>query len=405
MKCQRVRSASVISAGCVALSLMLCTPVHAQRLDLPLRALDYRRDLATREATSLFTAVGDLEVTRAGHMYVLNPGDQTIVLLDARGKRVREFGRRGEGPGEFRRAGKLAIRRDSVWVVDYGLRRVTRFALNGQNPVSFLIQPAVGGVASPAAMGTEGVLVAVNVSYGPAEQHQTTSQSSSLLLHTDYRGNVSDTLLRVTEPNAMLRYSIEAVDVDRGRVVGNANARQPFTPRSFWSVNYDGSNVVVVAEEASNRATAVGSLRVTSLSLAGDTLNSRRLPFKREPVTAQHVTAVVDSLSRTFTMKGNVRVRGNRQTIRDSLDVAAFWPAVSALTVGVDGSIWIRRNGPPGFPYTRYWVVFPNESEARAVTLPREFTLLRASRSALWGWSRDPDGLPVVERYRLIPSR
>ena len=86
---------------------------------------------------------------------------------------------------------------------------------------------------------------------------------------------------------------------------------------------------------------------------------------------------------------------------RDMLWRPRYWPAVSAFLVGIDGTIWLRQAGPPA-PTARFWQLSVSGDKVEAqVELPRGLTLVRASRTHLWGWSLDEDEVPIVQRWRV----
>lgn len=67
-----------------------------------------------------------------GSIVIANAGTSELRLYDSGGKHIRSMGRRGDGPGEFRRITWVqVVQPDTLLVVDSELRRVTAFTESG----------------------------------------------------------------------------------------------------------------------------------------------------------------------------------------------------------------------------------------------------------------------------------
>jgi hypothetical protein len=95
----------------------------------------------------------------------------------------------------------------------------------------------------------------------------------------------------------------------------------------------------------------------------------------------------------------------DRKVIRDSIIRPPFLPPLSlnGLLIGLDGTIWLRRNGQVGGVLS-YWMLGESGVPEASVTLPADFLLLCASRDLLYGRRLDLDGLPQIERLRFVPN-
>jgi len=390
----------------IAAALPLCAAVRgdAQPQLRVVQPDEYKKDVvATPPAGAkwFLAFIDDVAVDNVGRMYVLERSDQTIRVFSSSGKYLKSLGRRGDGPGEFRNARALLIRSGSLWVLDYGNSRVTAFGLEGGAVRTFVVNPAVRGVASVADVTTRGFLVYVN-NQGAAEAtlQALGVQAPALFISTDSRGKVLDTIATSWERRQTLRFSVFPADVKTSRPAGRANRAQPFVQQTHWVMSGDGVALVTLGPVPSRGFGSV-ELRLSYLSLTGDTLESKRVDLPRVPLTDRDVNKLVDSLAMPFLVKGNIRVQGDRSMIRDSLVRASYWPSASSLLIGQDGTLWLKSPRPSSEGGETYWVLSKEgETEAR-VTLPKGFRMVRASRAAVWGWSPDEDGSPVVERYRL----
>jgi len=76
---------------------------------------------------------GGLAVDKEGQLYVSHMMHHKVTVFDPAGKFVREFGRKGNAPGEFDQPGGVAIGPDgSIYVADQVNRRVQRFSPQGE---------------------------------------------------------------------------------------------------------------------------------------------------------------------------------------------------------------------------------------------------------------------------------
>src|SRR3970040_14546 len=94
----------------IGLTLLLTGAVNAQRrVDLPGRdALLRSRPAAVwsvgtdeGESWEMLSNVMAMAFDRTDHLYVLDQGNHRVLVFDAAGRFVRQFGKQGGGPGEF----------------------------------------------------------------------------------------------------------------------------------------------------------------------------------------------------------------------------------------------------------------------------------------------------------------
>ena len=106
-------------------------PAEDRWLELRLEDV-YRVGTVDGQDWEQFGSVADVAFDGAGNLYVFDGRGQRIVVMSPDGKYVREFGRVGEGPGEFSEATALAVARDGRAVVaDVGHRVFHVFGANG----------------------------------------------------------------------------------------------------------------------------------------------------------------------------------------------------------------------------------------------------------------------------------
>ncbi|MCY3700011.1 MAG: 6-bladed beta-propeller [Gemmatimonadetes bacterium] len=92
----------------------------------------YRVGAAIGEAWQEFGTIGRVGFDEAGNLHVFDRMAARVVVVNPQGDFVREFGRRGEGPGEFQSALDMVVMRDGrVVVADMGHRAYHIFAPTG----------------------------------------------------------------------------------------------------------------------------------------------------------------------------------------------------------------------------------------------------------------------------------
>jgi hypothetical protein len=79
-----------------------------------------------------FLRIGRVQLLADGSILIANGEPPELRLFDANGAVRRQFGRVGEGPGEFRWLSWAAVSGDSVMAFDFGQRRLVVFALDGR---------------------------------------------------------------------------------------------------------------------------------------------------------------------------------------------------------------------------------------------------------------------------------
>jgi hypothetical protein len=82
----------------------------------------------------LFGSISSVVLAPYGRVVVGDRTNLTVRIFDAGGQFLRELGRAGEGPGEFRDvAGVWLTSQETVNVLDLRLRRITRFSIDGDD--------------------------------------------------------------------------------------------------------------------------------------------------------------------------------------------------------------------------------------------------------------------------------
>lgn len=123
------------------LLLLLAPALHAQQTtalperDRPLRgvpAVVFSVGKEEGESWELLSNVSGVDFDGAGNLYVLDAGNQRVVVLDGRGRLLRTIGKQGGGPGELMVPSGLAVRADgTVIIADLGRSAFSVFNPDG----------------------------------------------------------------------------------------------------------------------------------------------------------------------------------------------------------------------------------------------------------------------------------
>jgi hypothetical protein len=220
---------------------------------------DLRLGAVEGDSLSTFGRIMDVEVDRAGRIYVLDGQAQAIRVFDARGQFVRTIGRKGAGPGEFKDAiGMDWDEHQALWVADQGNARYSLFDTAGTflrgypRPLRILTFEWAGGVTRAGV-----VYDFAGVGLGKTQR--------DAAFQYDPTGVYADTTL-------LPEFSQPAFDI---RAAGaRAVIAVPFTPR--YRRHLDPRGYIWVATQ---------QYRILQLGLGGDTV--RIVEKESDPVPVQ----------------------------------------------------------------------------------------------------------------------
>ena len=157
------RSSVACSVACILAAAWIGAPISQAQEVLELTARDrliepdfdevYRVGVLDGESWEMFGRVNRVAFDAEGNLYVFEgtmgltgPKDLRVLVFDAAGGFIREFGSWGGGPGEFSQPTGFAVLRDGTTVVsDAGHRAYQLFHASGV----FLRQVRAGGVSFP----------------------------------------------------------------------------------------------------------------------------------------------------------------------------------------------------------------------------------------------------------------
>jgi hypothetical protein len=87
--------------------------------------------------------------------------------------------------------------------------------------------------------------------------------------------------------------------------------------------------------------------------------------------------------------------------LKEQIQFPAFRPPVTALVVGKDSTVWVRRERI-GSEDIAWDVLDWSGRPIGRLEAPLRLKVWQAQRGALWGTLADEDGVPYVIRYRVV---
>jgi hypothetical protein len=289
---------------------------------------------------------------------------------------------------------------DTFWVSDPMLRRTTFFTPDGKllRTRRWPFGVTRGEEYYPAGLGVQPRIVEpggtqiITVSKQPVQEQPSwwpAGDVGSAVLRVDTTGR----FIKVLWSSPPFVNQCAQPLVVPGRAPG-ATIGIPFCQNAQRRESFESNRIVEVTPDSS----AAGRFTIRATGLDGRPLFVST--FEQQLVRVPR--EVADSARRAL-MRPQPgpfpEVNRARAAAYDRMRFPAFYPAVTDLFVGRDGSAWVglRRTARE-----RQWMLFAPDGTARGtVALPPSFRMNHADANRIWGTIRDDDGLPSVVRYRI----
>ena len=302
-----------------------------------------------------FGRVGRVAFDGAGRLYIFDTQASRVFVVDTGGSLIREIGRTGEGPGEFRSVMEMVAMEDGgVVAVDIEHRAYHLFDPNGD----FVRMVRMGGDPSSttvsAHMALRGSDALITVAGGRTIAFSGfISTGGGMPRPPD---PTSRPILRVLlEGEEMVRDTIaEGWQPPTGESETGSRRELEFSPELYWGVLPDGTVAFSDSSAYDIRIAAAG---------AGVTRVLTR-PLRPEPVTGRFISAERDRRLRElearpddelgggrFIVEGRVLTRDPeevRARQRERIENLQFYyevPVIRGLSASWNGRIWVQRRG------------------------------------------------------------
>lgn len=369
------------------------------------------------DPTQNFTRVESVVIGPAGEIIVADPQANVVRIFGEDGEPLRTVGAPGTGPGHFSSLWRVDVRGDTLLAFDNSMV-VSAFTLDGifrrivwgpgEQWMFFRESPSgmrFGYVpmAPQALIGDTSAIISPNIAYAPGPLDCTPGSRGFVMpvpyLLTRSDGSIADTIIWSERVNSSLL------------LVSGSDTHvwyMPFRQTVFFGALPEGRGILI-ADERPSAAGEGSAVRLTALSPQRDTLWQRELPISSIPITAENLAEAAvrvpprlmpgcssgDAASATAPSPEQVAT-----AYRSSKDALTHLPALTGLTVGQDGSIWLRREELA--PDSTTWQLLDPEGEpVGVVQLPIGQRVVAARGSAFVTTEVDELEVPYLVRYRL----
>lgn len=305
-----------------------------------------------------------------GSIYVIQRKPTAIKVFDPQGRFVRDIGRDGEGPGEFR-VGYIGVRGDTIALQDPSTQRLSVLRADGS------------------LLGTHATLCCWATSYleiddaGRVAVPGSDDRGDGVKIRMRLDGHVVDTLHLPESPKPTVEWN--AAWTANGRK-WNMKIPGPLQPDMLHRYAANGTLVFGLTSEPTLIVSRTGrdTARIITFTVPTQPIS----PTQRDSIFRAHLAGM--NWKPEWLVKGGIA------------DVPATWPAWSEISTDRAGNIWIGVPGPGGRSTTAR-VFTPDGVLLGAVPLPAPSLL-----SGAWGRDRlavlaeDENGHQIVRIYRLV---
>jgi hypothetical protein len=258
---------------------------------------------------------------QAGNIYVMQVKPTTIKVFAPDGTWLRNIGREGDGPGEFR-DGMFGIARDTLFIQDPNNVRLTTFTAAGEFIRSTPSQCCWWSSRFP--IFEDGTIGILGTSSEPGDQ------GALYISHLD--GTPTDTLpIPMSAPDPSTSWTITRRSGNSSSSMGMSIPLQPNTT-SAWSPDRRK-----VSGHTATYRLAISGLR-------GDTLRTFTAPSPTLTITDTQRDSIFEDV-----------VEGVDESWRDAVkeiarkdQIPTTWPLWSGVTVDQAHRVWVGRPGPKG---------------------------------------------------------
>lgn len=382
----RFRCRRNLHAVLLCILLSWTARLSAQGIEAPI--IHAKQDLRISAEAEDLSWIMALAVDSSGRIIVSQPEDSYFLVFDPTGGRIAQFGREGDGPGEFRR---MDIGRgwmgNLFWQYDLIARRVTFYRMPDQLQRSVVLRPS--GVAESgvslllprviAVLGDGSMLVQapiVRAGKPAGWAANLPASAGSAVVHVSPQG---------TPDQLVAAWPARKEGCDQ-----KVNGRIRPVPECqdwFWAISPNGQHLAYAAvSELPGGQVAT----VISLAQTGDTVFARHMHVV--PLAIDHRSA--DSIRAHWS--DGAKTPELKQDWRD-IRLPKYFISMKGLVAANDGTIWVQlRHGTGSFLWHE---LAPDGRSERLWRLPANVRLNVVTDDHLYGIETDDVGFDNVVRY------
>lgn len=309
--------------------------INAGPATLPLRNLEPEPRLVIEggvEGIPDFVSLGAVRWLSDGRILAVDAGTNVVYLFAASGALIRSYGRRGDGPGEFRAiAGASVTPGDSILLFDRSHRRGTWLDDN-----LHLVRTVP--VPGPATLGTA-PLGLLPIGPGVLVAHRSRFEESLLEPGLEIQRSRSQEDLLLYRTDGTLLDSVSPFEGRHGIRVTDADYRAPWSPRPF--VTADTARVVYGTGDA---------WRLTLLARDLGPVRDVRWPSMNEALSSGEVDRFRADVRATLAQMTDAQADHLLDIQFSPRILPGGRPAIGRVILDSDGPIWVGRFKPLSWP-------------------------------------------------------
>lgn len=382
----------------VIVSFIFLTLALAQQRSWPIIPLTEVSRFGGIEAGALsFVRLVDVAHGPNGTIYIAQQNTPHIVALGVESSRAWTFGQSGKGPGDFQAPASLGFVADTLWVADFGARRLTMF--DDRHKATRIVTASDHGISRyfsgirPVGFFADGKVLAV-----PVLNRAFISSgvvTSMPLYRLNSSGEVIDTLASVRIGN-----DLRVLYHPAGRGAGAAMFVQQLSDDPLWRLAGDGSGVFLLTRtiESGRR---VHTFTITKVSAEGDTIFKKAFNYPALRVSERLADSLIQDAATTL-LKSKFRsdLKDAKRDVRRAFFLPETFPAVLSMTAGTDGRLWVELASND--PRRRDWLALSGKGEVLGlIKLPVEQKVLESMNQHLWTAYYDEMGIGYLTHHRI----
>jgi hypothetical protein len=370
------------------LTMCLLAPCAAVAQVVTLKAT--ARVIATSE-DGAFDAARWVQPLPDGSLIIPNSSEMALELWSRAGTRITRWGRKGEGPGEFRTLREGGTAGEGIWVADAAQQRTTFYGPSGVLRAT-VRWPAIVRHA------TESVSPAGRVALSPRAWLDT-NEFLGLAIPVA-AGTDGTTIIRLARASVQGGIEKEHVLPTQPAPTGRCAQVSPRVvvlrcPLARHAFSTDGGRFAWVTQSAMDDAR--GWYRLEVRDAQGSILNTDSVAVTRRLISA----AERDRLTRSVATA--VRRAGVARSAEPTVaEPPRFSLSVDEVWVATDGTTWIQLPGKGDTEVAFHRHVVGRRGFGRW-TAPTDFVVLWAGSTSVIGRHVNEAGVTVLVEYTVVP--
>ena len=321
-----------------------------------------------------------LAADEAGNVYVMQSQPTRIAVFGPDGTYLRDIGREGDGPGEFRN-GMLGIVGDTLFVQDPNNTRLSTFLTNGTYIASYPSQCCWFTSRLPVLADGRVMIM------GPPPSSPGEDARGAYYL-TRMNGEVTDTI--VMPPD------------------------RPEEANDYWEVvRRSGDNTSINRSSIPMRANDQAEVRPDGKVVRGRTDTYRLVIGNDFTDSVRVIVASAPSLPVSDAQRDSAyqaALESQREDWREAFaevaklsDIPSSWPLWSRMTIDRDNNMWVSLPGDRG-PHSMYQVFNADGVLLGSVPAVDGGRILNGfwTREWIYVGTEDENGLPIIRVYRIV---